>query len=216
MIWLFGSKDLHRTTVAMDDAAERLEPLLPDATLPQCGVRRDDRRGDCGLSAFRARFYGALLAALLRFVPYIGASSPGAAGGACGGGRSGLDDGAADAGFFLCSNASWAKSSSRSFMATAPGCRPSPSSSPRFSGRGCGADRPDPVDPADALPGRARPARRAASSFFDVLLGDRPALTPIENFYQRMLAGDPDEAHGAGRSAFEGALAVRPITTRSP
>jgi predicted PurR-regulated permease PerM len=30
--------------------------------------------------------------------------------------------------------------------------------------------------------------------FLDVLLGDRPALTPVESFYQRMLAGDPDEA----------------------
>ena len=30
--------------------------------------------------------------------------------------------------------------------------------------------------------------------FLDVLLGDRPALTPVENFYQRMLANDPDEA----------------------
>jgi predicted PurR-regulated permease PerM len=30
--------------------------------------------------------------------------------------------------------------------------------------------------------------------FLDVLLGDRPALTPDENLYQRMLAGDPDEA----------------------
>ncbi|HZU88593.1 MAG TPA: AI-2E family transporter [Stellaceae bacterium] len=30
--------------------------------------------------------------------------------------------------------------------------------------------------------------------FFDVLLGDRPALTPTESLYQRMLAGDPDEA----------------------
>jgi len=30
--------------------------------------------------------------------------------------------------------------------------------------------------------------------FLDVLLGDRPALTPIENFYQRLLAGDADEA----------------------
>ena len=29
--------------------------------------------------------------------------------------------------------------------------------------------------------------------FLDVLLGDRPALTPMENFYQRLLAGDPDE-----------------------
>lgn len=30
--------------------------------------------------------------------------------------------------------------------------------------------------------------------FLDVLLGDRPVLTPAENLYQRMLAGDPDEA----------------------
>jgi hypothetical protein len=28
----------------------------------------------------------------------------------------------------------------------------------------------------------------------EVLLGDRPALSPVESFYQRMLAGDPDEA----------------------
>jgi predicted PurR-regulated permease PerM len=30
--------------------------------------------------------------------------------------------------------------------------------------------------------------------FLDVLLGDRPALSPVEGFYQRMLAADPDEA----------------------
>ncbi|MDB5559891.1 MAG: hypothetical protein JWQ36_2825, partial [Enterovirga sp.] len=30
--------------------------------------------------------------------------------------------------------------------------------------------------------------------FLDVLFGDRPALTPVESFYQRMLAGDADEA----------------------
>jgi predicted PurR-regulated permease PerM len=30
--------------------------------------------------------------------------------------------------------------------------------------------------------------------FLDVLLGDRPALTPVESLYQRMLAGDPDSA----------------------
>ncbi len=29
--------------------------------------------------------------------------------------------------------------------------------------------------------------------FLDVLLGDRPALTPVESFYQRMLSGDVDE-----------------------
>jgi predicted PurR-regulated permease PerM len=30
--------------------------------------------------------------------------------------------------------------------------------------------------------------------FLDIVLGDQPALTPVENFYQRMLANDPDEA----------------------
>ncbi len=30
--------------------------------------------------------------------------------------------------------------------------------------------------------------------FLDVMLGDRAALTPVESFYQRMLAGDADEA----------------------
>jgi predicted PurR-regulated permease PerM len=30
--------------------------------------------------------------------------------------------------------------------------------------------------------------------FLDVLFGDRPPLTPVEAFYQRMLADDPDEA----------------------
>jgi predicted PurR-regulated permease PerM len=30
--------------------------------------------------------------------------------------------------------------------------------------------------------------------FLDILLGDRPPLTPVESFYQRILAGDADEA----------------------
>jgi predicted PurR-regulated permease PerM len=30
--------------------------------------------------------------------------------------------------------------------------------------------------------------------FLDVMLGDQPALTPVESFYQRILAGDSDEA----------------------
>jgi len=30
--------------------------------------------------------------------------------------------------------------------------------------------------------------------FLDIMLGDRPALTPVESFYQRMLAADEDEA----------------------
>jgi hypothetical protein len=30
--------------------------------------------------------------------------------------------------------------------------------------------------------------------FLDIMFGDRPALSPPEIFYQRMLAGDPTEA----------------------
>jgi hypothetical protein len=45
--------------------------------------------------------------------------------------------------------------------------------------------------------------------FLDVLLGDRPALTPAEAFYQRMLAGDPEEALDAA----EAILRERPLST---
>lgn len=45
--------------------------------------------------------------------------------------------------------------------------------------------------------------------FLDVLLGDRPALTPVESFYQRMLAGDPDEAEDQA----ERYLAERPLSS---
>ncbi|MGH7118508.1 MAG: AI-2E family transporter [Acetobacteraceae bacterium] len=38
-------------------------------------------------------------------------------------------------------------------------------------------------------------------AFFDILLGEGPALTPVQSFYQRLLAGDPDEAE-ANRERF--------------
>jgi predicted PurR-regulated permease PerM len=44
--------------------------------------------------------------------------------------------------------------------------------------------------------------------FLDIILGDEPALSPEENFYQRMLANDPDEAdHQA-----EGFLRDKPLS----
>ncbi|MBV8894565.1 MAG: AI-2E family transporter [Acidobacteria bacterium] len=45
--------------------------------------------------------------------------------------------------------------------------------------------------------------------FFDVLLGDRPPLSPVESFYQRMLARDPDEAEEQA----ERYLADRPLSS---
>jgi hypothetical protein len=44
--------------------------------------------------------------------------------------------------------------------------------------------------------------------FLDILLGDRPALQPDESFYQRMLANDPDEAREQAEQFLkEGSLA---------
>jgi predicted PurR-regulated permease PerM len=45
--------------------------------------------------------------------------------------------------------------------------------------------------------------------FLDVLLGDRPPLTLVESFYQRMLAADPDEAEEQA----ERYLAERPLAS---
>ncbi|MGH7031624.1 MAG: AI-2E family transporter, partial [Stellaceae bacterium] len=45
--------------------------------------------------------------------------------------------------------------------------------------------------------------------FLDVLFGDRPPLTPVESFYQRMLAADPDEAEEQA----ERYLADRPLSS---
>ncbi|MGH8320131.1 MAG: AI-2E family transporter [Steroidobacteraceae bacterium] len=39
--------------------------------------------------------------------------------------------------------------------------------------------------------------------FLDVLLGDRPALSPAEGFYQRILADDPDEAEAQAEGYLE-------------
>lgn len=39
--------------------------------------------------------------------------------------------------------------------------------------------------------------------FLDVLLGDRQPLTPVEAFYQRLLAGDPDEAQDQAETALK-------------
>jgi predicted PurR-regulated permease PerM len=44
--------------------------------------------------------------------------------------------------------------------------------------------------------------------FLDVLLGDRPALTPVESLYQRMLANDPEEA----ATQAEALLRERPLS----
>ena len=50
--------------------------------------------------------------------------------------------------------------------------------------------------------------------FLDVMFGDRPALSPPEIFYQRMLAGDPAEALDKAEEFLKESRS-RPTTTRS-
>ncbi len=58
-----------------------------------------------------------------------------------------------------------------------------------------GAGGPPALDAAHRLPRGAR-APCEHLEFLDVLFGDRPALTPVQNFYQRILAGDSEEVLG--------------------
>ena len=48
--------------------------------------------------------------------------------------------------------------------------------------------------------------------FFDVLLGDRPPLSAVDMFYQRILADNPDDALARRRSLLADLLVARPTT----
>ena len=84
-------------------------------------------------------------------------------------------------------------SSSRFSTATPPGCRPFGDCRGRLLDVDLGAGRTDPLHPLTlCLVVMGRHVK--SLEFFDVLLGDRPALSEVDRFYQRTLANDPDEA----------------------
>ena len=195
MIRLFGSSDLHRTTVAMNDAARRLSRyLLAQLALNALfGVIIATGLAFIGIPS--PVMWG-VLGALLRFVPYIGAPLSAvmpltlAA--------------AVDPGW---SRLLWTASL---YLVVEP--LMGQVIEPLVYGRSTGLSPfavvvaatfwtwlwgpiglilSTPLTLCLVVLGR----HVARLEFLDVLLGDRPALTPVESFYQRMLAGDPDEAH---------------------
>ena len=194
LIRLFGSRDLHRTTVAMDDAARRLSRYF----LTQLGINASFGV-IIGVGLF---FIGipspllwGVLAALLRFVPYIGALMAGVIPVALGA--------SVDPGWSMMI---WAAAL---FLVTEPIM--GQIVEPMLYGRSTGLSPVSVVVSAIfwawiwgpiglilatpltlCLVVLGRHVERL--EFLDVILGDRPALTPVENFYQRVLAGDPDEA----------------------
>ena len=194
LIRLFGSSDLHRTTVAMNDAARRLSNYY---------------RTQLGINAMFGLIIGTglffigvpspllwgVLAMLLRFVPYIGAP------------LSALLPitlaAAVDPGWSMVVWTAALYAVVEAIMSQAV--------EPLLYGRSTGLSPFSVVVAATFWTWLWGPIGLILSTpltlclvvlgrhverleFLDIILGDRPPLTPVESFYQRILAGDPDEA----------------------
>ena len=193
VIRLFGSRDLHRTTLAMDDAARRLSRFF----LIQLGINATFgviiATGLYFIGLPSALLWG-IIAALMRFVPYIGSYV--AAGVPI------LLAAAVDPGWSL---TLWVAAL---FLLTEPII--GQLVEPMLYGRSTGLSPISVVISAIFWGWLWGPVGLILSTpltlclvvlgrhveqleFLNVLFGDRPALTRVENFYQRVLAGDPDE-----------------------
>ena len=194
MIRLFGAQDLHRTTVAMDDAARRLSRyfLIQLGLNASFGVMISIGLWVIGVPS---PILWGIFAGLMRFVPYIGSILAGALPVAL---AAAVDPG-------------WSMTllTLALFLITEPlmGHVVEPLVYGQSTGLSpfavvmsaifwtwlwgpIGLLLATPLTLCLVVLGR----HVERLEFLDVLLGDRPALTPAENLYQRMLAGDPDEA----------------------
>ena len=194
MIRLFGSSDLHRTTVAMDDAASRLSTYFLVQLALNAGFGVLIGLGLWFIGVPSPVLWG-VFAALMRFVPYVGALLSGLFPLAL---AAAVDPGwsmvAWTAALFLIAEPLFGHVAEPMLYGHSTGMSPfAVIVSTLFWGWLWG-----PIGLILATPFTVclvvlgRHVERL--EFLDVLLGDRPPLTPVENFYQRMLAGDPDEA----------------------
>jgi predicted PurR-regulated permease PerM len=195
MIRLFGSSDLHRTTVAMNDAARRLSRYLLTQVAVNATFGLIIGTGLAFIGIPSPAMWG-VLGALLRFVPYIGvplsAVMPMTLAAA-------IDPGWSTLLWTGCL-----------YIVVEPVI--SQGVEPLLYGQSTGLSPfavvvaatfwtwlwgpiglilSTPLTLCLVVLGR----HVARLEFLDVLLGNSPALTPVESFYQRMLAGDPDEVH---------------------
>jgi predicted PurR-regulated permease PerM len=193
LIRLFGSNDLHRTTLAMDDATQRLTRyfLTQAAINASFGVLIGFGLFLIGLPS---PILWGLLAALLRFVPYVGAITaailPVVVAAA-------VDPGWSmalwTAGLFIVAEGVTGQILEPVLYGSSAGLSPTAVVIAAIFWSWIwgpiGLILSTPLTLCLVVLGRH--VRRL--EFFDVLLGDRPALTPVETLYQRLLAGDPDE-----------------------
>jgi hypothetical protein len=196
LIRLFGSSDLHRTTVAMNDAARRLSRYF----LTQLGIN-----AAFGVITGAGLFFIGVpspllwgtIGLLLRFVPYIGAPLaailPLALAAAVSPDWSMM---LWTAGLYLGTEIIMGQAVEPLLYGHSTGLSPfSVVASATFwtwLWGPIGLILSTPLTLCLVVLGR----HVERLEFLDVILGDRPALTPVQSFYQRMLAGDPDEARG--------------------
>jgi len=194
LIRLAGSHDLQRTTAALDDAAARLSRLFLNQLMLNTGFGVLIGTGLWLIGIPSAALWG-ILAAVLRFVPYIGsiiaAAFPLALAVAV------------DPGWWMLA---W---TTALFFIIEP--LVGQVVEPLLYGRTTGLSPVAVVVSATFWTALWGPIGLVLAtpltvclvvlgrhverlSFLDVMFGDRPALSPPEIFYQRMLAGDPTEA----------------------
>ena len=193
LIRLFGSNDLHRTTLAIDDATQRLTRyFLTQAAINACfGLLIGVGLFFIGLPS--PVLWG-LLAALLRFVPYVGAITAAVLPVAL---AAAVDPGWSmalwTAGLFIVAEGVTGQILEPVLYGGSTGLSPTAvvivAIFWSWIWGPIGLILSTPLTLCLVVLGRH--VRRL--EFFDVLLGDRPALTPVETLYQRLLAGDPDE-----------------------
>ena len=194
LIRLFGAADLHRTTAALDDAAQRLSTYF----LTQLAIN-----ASFGLAiGFGLYFIGVpnpvlwgMLSGLLRFLPYIGT----------------YISAALPIALAAAVEPGWSMAIWTFALYVGVDLVVGQAVEPMLYGHGTGLSPLavvvaavfwswvwGPIGLILSMPLTlclvvlGRYVERLA--FLDILLGDRPALTPVESFYQRILAGDADEA----------------------
>ena len=193
LIRLFGSNDLLRTTAALDDAASRLARYF----LTQLGINASFGVViGIGLTVIGvpSALLWAVLGALLRFVPYVGsliaAILPIALAAAVDPGWSMVIWTAA---LFLVTEGVMGQAVEPLVYGHSTGLSPLAvivvAIFWSWIWGPVGLILSTPLTLCLVVLGR----HVEHLEFLDILLGDRPALTPIESFYQRMLAGDEDE-----------------------
>ena len=194
LIRLFGSSDLHRTTGAMDDAGRRLSRYFLTQLAINAGFGVAVFAGLVAIGVPSPALW-AVLGALLRFVPYIGTWISGALPLAM---AAAVDPG-------------WSMVVWTLVLYGVTELIAGQVIEPFLYGHSTGLSPlsvvvaaifwswlwgpiglilSTPLTLCLVVLGRHVPRLE----FLDVMLGDRPALTPIESFYQRILAGDADEA----------------------